>query len=139
MLSAKRQWAGVALSCTLALVYALSFGHAYTSYISPVYEYAHYRYFPASLSMTLAAYVFAVMPCLFMRWTEAPSSFGISLLYTLCCVPTQLMMLFNWNRDSAGRASGFVCSTLLYPPRWSSLATDSPCCCSGSPPAAAPE
>lgn len=94
-----KHWLGTLLTCALALLYGLAFHHAYAGYISPVYEYSHYYYFPAPLPLTVASYVFLVLPCVFFRWTEAPSACGIALLYTLCYVPAQLIMLFNWNRD----------------------------------------
>ena len=94
-----RQWWGTLATCALALVYALSFEHAYAAYINPVYEYGHYYYYPAPLALSIASYVFLIAPCLFYRRTEAPSAYGIALLYTLCYVPTQLIMLFNWTRE----------------------------------------
>jgi hypothetical protein len=88
------------LTCLLALLYGLAFENAYVGYINPVYEYGHYYYFPPTLGLWVACYAFIVAPCLLMRWTDATSSYGIALFYTLCYVPTQLIMLFNWNRDA---------------------------------------
>lgn len=96
-----RQWGSTLATIALALLYALAFEHAYASYINPVYEYGHYYYFPVPLALSVATYLFLLAPCLFYRKTEAPSAYGIGLLYTLCYVPTQLIMLFNWNRDAA--------------------------------------
>lgn len=88
------------LVCTLALLYGMAFHNAYASYINPVYEYGHYYYFPASFPQTAATYALLVLPCLFFRWTQAPSACGIALFYALCYVPTELIMLFNWNRSA---------------------------------------
>lgn len=100
MTSSRPPWT-LAVTCLLAFAYGLSFENAYVSYISPVYEYGHYYYFPPTTSLWVACYALIVAPCLLMRWTDATSSYGIALFYALCYVPTQLIMLFNWNRDAA--------------------------------------
>lgn len=100
-MSRSQQWWDTPGKLVLALLYALAFEHSYASFISPVYEYSHYYYFPAPLPLSIATYFLVILPCLFSRWTEAPSALGISLFYALCYVPTQLIMLFNWNRGAA--------------------------------------
>lgn len=81
-----------------AICYALAFHHAYVVYLYPVFEYAHFDYFPRPLISVLVTYCLIAAPVLGYRSTRAPAAFGAALILVLCYVPAQLIMLFVWQR-----------------------------------------
>lgn len=83
-----------------AFIYALVFHFAYLVYINPQFEYAHYDYFPPGFLAVLATYLCVLAPLLLYRPSVAPAAAGASLIYALCYVPGQLIVLFTWQRSA---------------------------------------
>lgn len=81
-----------------ALVYGVVFQYAYMAYINPVFEYAHYLYLTPSVTSLLFTYVLVVAPVVAYRASLAPAAYGAALIFALCYVPAQLILLFNWQR-----------------------------------------
>jgi hypothetical protein len=80
----------------LGLLYAAVFHYAYKTYVNPVFEYAHYDYFAPSFSGLAYTYLLVAAPLIAHRRSDAPASYGAALIYAICYVPAQLMMLFTW-------------------------------------------
>lgn len=84
-----------------ALLYCAVFHYAYATYINPVFEYAHFNYFRPSWLSALLAYAFAIAPLAAYRESAAPAAQGAVLVFCLCYVPSQLILLFGWERGAA--------------------------------------
>lgn len=81
-----------------ALVYGVVFHYTYIAYINLVFEYAHYLYFTPSVTSLLLTYVLVAAPVVAYRASLAPAAYGAALIFALCYVPAQLILLFNWQR-----------------------------------------
>lgn len=84
-----------------ALLYGAAFHRAYTSFIHPMFEYAHYLYFAPSTAALLFTYGLIAAPVVALRSRGAPAEFGSALIFGLCYVPAQLVLLFLWQRSAA--------------------------------------
>lgn len=82
-----------------AFLYVSTFHASYYFYINPVFEYAHYRYIEKSFVMFVFVYLMAILPLLFFRNGNAPSVFGVSIIYVFCYAPAQLTMFLMWDSD----------------------------------------
>lgn len=82
-----------------ALIFGVTFQYAYITYINPAFEYAHYLYFTPSVTGLLFTYVLVAAPVVAYRASLAPAAFGAALIFALCYVPAQLILLFNWQRS----------------------------------------
>jgi hypothetical protein len=80
------------------LVYGAVFHYAYVAYIYPVWEYAHYGYFAPSADALLFTYLLIAAPVVWYRASAAPAAYGAALIFALCYVPAQLILLFTWER-----------------------------------------
>jgi hypothetical protein len=80
------------------LVYAVVIQYAYMEYINPVFGYAHYLYFEPSVISLLFTYGLVVAPAVAYRASLAPAAYGAALIFALCYVPAQFVLLFNWQR-----------------------------------------
>jgi hypothetical protein len=83
-----------------ALLYALVFHYAYVAYINPAFEYAHYDYYPPSFLIEVITYLSVLAPLLLYRRSQAPAATGASLIFVLCYVPAQLIILFTWQESA---------------------------------------
>lgn len=77
-----------------ALLFCLAFQYAYESYIYPTYAYAHFRYFPQTVTQYILNYVLVALPLAAWRPSEEPSAFGVCLIYAVCYIPIQVMVPF---------------------------------------------
>jgi hypothetical protein len=84
-----------------ALIYGGAFHNAYTAFINPTFEYAHYLYFEPSLVTLLFTYTLIAAPVVAFRARGRPAEFGSALIFGLCYVPAQLVLLFLWQRSAA--------------------------------------
>ena len=82
-----------------AFLHTLSFHYCYKSYINPAFEYAGYTYFPPETWALFSCYVLSVLPILAHRRSAAPAHVGASIIYTLCYVPAQVILMCMWQRD----------------------------------------
>jgi hypothetical protein len=113
-----------------ALAHALAFHAGYLFYIHPMFEYAHYNYYPVALLQLLLTYGFILVPLVGYRFSAAPAAYGAALIYALCYVPAQLVVLFNWNRGEpellamqASLAGSMLCLFLSAPLGWRTVST----------------
>jgi hypothetical protein len=81
-----------------ALIYAITFHYSYAIYINPAFAYAHYEYHSPELSTLLLTYSLVLAPLVLFRRSIAPAACGAALIYVLCYVPAQLILLFMWDR-----------------------------------------
>lgn len=84
-----------------ALIYGVVFQYAYIAYINPVFEYASYLYFTPSVTSLLFTYVLVATPVVAYRTSIAPAAYGAALIFALCYVPAELILLFNWQRSES--------------------------------------
>jgi len=85
------------------LIYGVAFQYAYITYINPSFEYAHYLYFRPSLTSLLLTYLLLAAPIIAYQARAsrlAPSAYGAALIFSICYVPAQLILLFNWQRSN---------------------------------------
>lgn len=82
----------------LALVYGAIFHYAYLIYIHPTFEYAHYSYIERDVFQYLVTYFLIAAPVAMYRVSSAPATYGAALIYVLCYVPAQLVLLFTLDR-----------------------------------------
>lgn len=90
----------------IAFLYALTFLYCYKSYINPAFEYAGYTYFPPDPRALVSCFALTLLPILAHRKSAAPAHVGASILYTLCYVPAQVILLCMWQRDIAELIQG---------------------------------
>lgn len=81
-----------------AFWYGITFHYAYIADINRLFDYAGYSYSAPTLLTLSATYVFIVMPVVAYRPSLAPSSMGAALIFAICYVPAQLIILFTWQR-----------------------------------------
>jgi hypothetical protein len=81
-----------------AMLYSATFHYAYVVYVYPVFEYAHYNYIERMLPQIFLTYLHAAAPVVAYRSSTAPASFGVVLIFVICYVPAQLMLLFTLDR-----------------------------------------
>lgn len=84
----------------VALVYGAVFHYAYVAFINPAFEYANYLYLAPSALGLLYTYLLVCAPVVAYRSSSAPAAYGAALIFALCYVPAQLILLFNWERSS---------------------------------------
>ena len=94
-----RRWQG--WRYIAALLHAGAFHVGYLAYVHPMFEYAHYNFHPTGLAQLVLTYAFVVLPLLGYRFSRAPSAYGAALIFAVCYVPAQLVVLFNWSRGEA--------------------------------------
>jgi hypothetical protein len=82
----------------LACAYACAVHYAYLGYIYPTFEYAHYTYLEPSWPALLSTYALSVLATLACRENERPAQAAAGLIYVLCYVPAQLILLFTVER-----------------------------------------
>lgn len=82
-----------------ALIYAAIFHYSYIRFVYPVFEYASYLYFTPSVTCLLLTYLLVAAPVVAYRASLAPAAYGAALIFSLCYVPAQLILLFNWQRS----------------------------------------
>lgn len=81
------------------IVYALAYAYAYANYIHPTFEYASYFYEDFTNGQFALSLVFAVLPVIVCKATNAPSRLGAVIVYVILYVPAQLTLLFMWQRQ----------------------------------------
>lgn len=74
------------------LAFGLAFQFAYSSYLHPTFEYAHFRNTPLSLLHHALNQLLIVAPAFLMRDRQTPAAFGIALLYVIVYIPGQIMV-----------------------------------------------
>lgn len=82
-----------------ATVYLLVIHWVYVQFVNPQYEYAHYYYYERDAIMYVFGYLIALFPLFFYRVAGTPSDLGVSILYTTCYAPGQMLTLFIWSRS----------------------------------------
>ena len=80
--------------------YATAFHFAYVVFLYPVFEYAHFYYFPPSLPLLILTYSLAIAPVVGLRESTLPAFCGAALVFVICYVPAQLTLLFTWQRET---------------------------------------
>jgi hypothetical protein len=80
--------------------YAAAFHFAYVVFLYPVFEYAHFYYFPPSLPLLILTYALAIAPVVGLRESTLPAFCGAALVFVICYVPAQLTLLFTWQRET---------------------------------------
>ena len=85
----------------ITLIYGAMFHYAYVAYIHPSFEYAHYYYIATSSAQLLLTYLLVTAPVVAYRSSTAPATCGAALIFVVCYVPAQLMLLFNLERSPA--------------------------------------
>lgn len=110
-----------------ALIYGVVFQYAYIAYINPVFEYASYLYFTPAVASLLLTYMFVAAPVVAYRASPAPAAYGTALIFALCYVPAQLILLFNWQRadDELVLLQASVAASMAILLRASALGTNS--------------
>lgn len=89
------------LAMFATLLYSLAFHYAYVVYVNPAFAYAHYDYFEPPLPSLLLTYVLILAPLVLYKDAVVPASHGAALIFGLCYVPAQLMLLFTWQSSYA--------------------------------------
>lgn len=82
-----------------AIIFGAAFHYAYVTYINPLFAYASYLYFTPSIESVLFTYILVAAPVVRYRTSVLPAAYGAALIYALCYVPAQLILLFNWQRS----------------------------------------
>jgi hypothetical protein len=98
------------------------------SYVSPEYAYAGFVDMEPSQLFLVLTYALIVAPVLNFnpRW-EAPSTYGATLIYALCYIPIQLLIVFMWERPEAEMiwAQVLLCASMTVILRASTLGQSS--------------
>lgn len=79
-----------------AIIYAASFLIAYRYYIHPTFDYAHYNFRGDRPIVSLTGFVLAIAPVFAAHLRDvgkAPAIVGAALIYAVCYVPTELMLV----------------------------------------------
>ncbi|MBI1944977.1 MAG: hypothetical protein HYS27_04730 [Deltaproteobacteria bacterium] len=85
-----------------AVIYAASFLAAYRYYVHPTFDYTHYEFRGDRPLATLTGFLLAVLPALASRARaagKAPAMVGAALIYAVCYVPTELMLVHMIEHD----------------------------------------
>lgn len=83
-----------------AVLYGAAYHYAYVSFVNPEYEYAHLLYVEPSNFSLLLSYLLIAIPLAVFRPSPAVASYGAMIIYAICYVPAQLILLFNWERSA---------------------------------------
>jgi hypothetical protein len=82
-----------------ALIFGAVFHVAYLSFLNPQFEYAGFLYSEPPVLDLCLAYALIAAPVAFYTPSPAPAAYGAAILFVLCYVPAQLVLLFTWQRS----------------------------------------
>lgn len=83
----------------LALIYISAYHWIYVNYLNPVFEYAHYNYYPRALVWHVVSYFLTIAPVFFSSEKSTPANYGAAMLYVFCYAPGQLTISFLWSQS----------------------------------------
>lgn len=85
----------------LVLCYVSIFWYAYTNYINPTFEYAHYIYNVPTRETFIFTLICIYVPSFGLTIRGIPAEFGAIILYIIVFIPGIIILLFMWERDHA--------------------------------------
>ena len=83
----------------MAFIFVGLYHWIYSTYVNPIFEYAHYEYYSHAIGLYVLSYLFAVAPVFFSTNRKNPATYGAALLYVFCYAPAQMTILFMWARS----------------------------------------
>lgn len=79
-----------------AICFTCSFELAYNYFLNPYFEYLNYRLVPRDVVYSIYVYILCVVPSLWQRSKMSAIGAGVSLLYVIVYIPTQISILEMW-------------------------------------------
>lgn len=107
------EWVRRLAVCVLTLAFMLLLAHSYKRYVSPLFSYMGYRYYPLPLSREALLMAAAWFPSLLIPLSRRPSVLGYWILYLCVVIPGSLIPSYAKAAQAIPTAATLILAFIL--------------------------